>query len=1284
MSEVKDIMRPITGLNLDDDQRDLQPGEYRYALNGRSTKTPGSNQLTWQKFKGMDKSSLDLPAGTNTCVAIIEDKANDAALLVFKNSNDDHSIIRFYPNTQVSETILDSQSILNLKSEQFFNGSILDGYFYFTDGYDSGGFFNTDYNPPRMLDLQKAKRYTDSDKINYYRISANLIGGVNYVRIKTGWPHGFSVGDYVFITGFGSAKAKEVTGYTITLDLTVGAFGDYISGTGYVLDYDVFKNQQYYEITRQLLDRIKYPPTYRPEKSNKKDLELENPDRTIGFTDGIATDEDYERNDLLGSVYTFRYRYVYDDNTKSVWSMISEPFYLNDVESAGGGFTEEITDNVLGVQIHTGVFEVKAIEIAVREGRGEWMLAERLEKFDQHGYEVKDYHSNTYITWPFFNNVIKTGIDQKDVSRLQDYVPQVAGITEIIEKNRCVDLNITEGFDNITTDVTLEQLKEEITPQEPYITIPITVETIDFYDVGGAIIQRDCLKLDFGTLGILASYPISWLFSATFTLDPAVGGAQTRIASFYQYELGSFPEEIIKSFVSQMEDAFSNEDPPPLGFVGNPINDQQMLVEIAAPTTYTDLWYTGYAYNDFGRQLTFKNKGTYRISINYYDGPLRTNGAQKAGEISFKGNIRENVNGAKKFRRNRLKWSVDHTPPEWARYYSIGITKHLNFSKYLDFFVSQHEINYADNVTEINIHTGLTSLKEHTKKSLLSYSFEDGDRLRIIYGYNKSIKVYFSNNTDDFDYEVLGIDYPEGSDTYQKDESDEPDFILDADGNKVRKDSALRLRIRAVDLATYSEPLGHDVDDCIFYVEVYNPRKQAEEEFYHEATPLYEIGDPHTDNRYHKGPTQNQSDTQPATGIIEGHDTWIGTRVVPDLTQSPLFVVESMHFSDYYISLAPLGRELIYNENARRENLESSYRHGGKYIENTNVNNICKYEYEDYGQLSGKFGSITYAKEVGYTLKVLQERKQTSIYIGRSGLQQAKLEGMDVVTTSENVLGTIYPHNDEYGCQDPASVAVNGRTLYFYDRLNRMFIRAAPNGAIPISEYKVRSAFEDIANLIDASTSTVNVLSCYDLKKNELTTLFYESHNIGSGADATNYGLMFLDQGDMKRWRTYIDYTDADGNLPERLSYVAGKLISVMGGSVYTHEQNNSLNLLYDDQKSCVIEVIANKASEAVKLYRSVDLESNKPWAVEFFVPSNDLYENGMYSKLMKGNFVNIEGKFHSEILRDMGPDRKVYELFNGREVRGQSLRIRLTDDTGDDNRLYAVLIKSMHSKISG
>jgi hypothetical protein len=155
------------GLNQDVDENFLKPNDWTNALNIRNTDRLEGSDGVISNIKGNTLVTFTLPGGTNKCIGNYANELTARYYSFIYNSNGFHTITEYNNTTGVLTKVLQSKTdtggvdILNFQPYELINGVSMIGetLLYFTDGY----------NPPRGIDITKAKTgtyYTDSISIS--------------------------------------------------------------------------------------------------------------------------------------------------------------------------------------------------------------------------------------------------------------------------------------------------------------------------------------------------------------------------------------------------------------------------------------------------------------------------------------------------------------------------------------------------------------------------------------------------------------------------------------------------------------------------------------------------------------------------------------------------------------------------------------------------------------------------------------------------------------------------------------------------------------------------------------------------------------------------------------------------------------------------------------------------------------------------------------------------------------------------------------------------------------
>jgi hypothetical protein len=451
-----------------------------------------------------------------------------------------------------------------------------------------------------------------------------------------------------------------------------------------------------------------------------------------------------------------------------------------------------------------------------------------------------------------------------------------------------------------------------------------------------------------------------------------------------------------------------------------------------------------------------------------------------------------------------------------------------------------------------------------------------------------------------------------------------------------------------------------------FLVEIYSPRLGIQDTVYYAMGEEYDVLSPETANRVHAGQLNNQDPVSPAvltaTGILTQGDTYYYKRYFSaelGVTYNS-GMVESQNMSDLYPSSSySKGKSFVVLQNAQSKKYRF-FRWSNKYFSDTSVNGLSRFESANRTkQLNEEDGEIVKIQSVGFTLRVLQEHKPSTIYIGRSVIESDGGEG-EQYTTSSNVLGTIRPMSAQAGTVFPNSVWTEDNATYFFDIYNGEFCRMAENGITPISSYGMKKWFRDKAHtLLLSGISNVDCISVFDRKHNSLIVTFRDYSN-----SANNETLVFYEP--WNRWITWASFK------PEMYARSGDELVSFNGGALWYHDGRGSRSKYYNTQYNCEIMVVSNIDPDKIKTLEAIELATNNNklgstvasmWSVpEITTPVTSYYPNGQLTKLYAQNWTPKQGKIYSEVKRDVYTHGtlKLLDLINGRPMQHNYFKIKL------------------------
>lgn len=155
------------------------------------------------------------------------------------------------------------------------------------------------------------------------------------------------------------------------------------------------------------------------------------------------------------------------------------------------------------------------------------------------------------------------------------------------------------------------------------------------------------------------------------------------------------------------------------------------------------------------------------------------------------------------------------------------------------------------------------------------------------------------------------------------------------------------------------------------------------------------------------------------------------------------------------------------------------------------------------------------------------------------------------------------------------------------------------------------------------------------------------------------------------KWVTWYSYQ------PEMMVKFINGFFSFKDGELWEHNVNETRNNFFGVQYTSKVRFVSNKDYVKEKLWYNLRLDSKGNWmAPALITPANDLFPNGMTSRLKKKNFKSIDGKLWADILRDQNDPAFVSELealFKGRKMQGAYLVVELECADTSEAKLASV-----------
>ena len=400
---------------------------------------------------------------------------------------------------------------------------------------------------------------------------------------------------------------------------------------------------------------------------------------------------------------------------------------------------------------------------------------------------------------------------------------------------------------------------------------------------------------------------------------------------------------------------------------------------------------------------------------------------------------------------------------------------------------------------------------------------------------------------------------------------------------------------------------------------------------------------------------------------------------------SRFYFIEDFNYSDYYVSDGHgRGRIGIENNKTRRTHYKTGVIHSAPYVMASFINGLSSFDTLGNAEyLDDTFGPINRLKQVGYTLKALQDRKEVSIYVQRSYATTG--DGSGQLAYTSKTFGGVNPSETLYGCIHPGSVLLIENDMYYYDYNSGTVVRSSANGQYDLTGPKYKFNYwltnqtgligkvEEISILGETYVSKYEPLAFVDEQNTEYTLNFVKYfYPVGKPAQMMGNKIYYQYDSNIApvfdyledRWKTFVDY---DLYWAETLGI---NVFTFNQEDLYEHniavledETPNELTF-YGEQKTMSIDFVMNDQPILIKRPLSIGLRSNKLFDLtEVSTKATSSYP-AMKSKLFPNNFKLKEGYWWAAYLRDMTniiavkPSQNTEEkaLINGRELRAFAL----------------------------
>jgi len=940
----------------------------------------------------------------------------------------------------------------------------------------------------------------------------------------------------------------------------------------------------------------------------------------------VGSDSTRVVNKLVGKTFQFATMFVYDDYTYSVLSPYSDIVVSSSVFAASDNtYENNAVGNYVNVTYDLGYANVREVRLLAREGNnGLWFVVDEYETGGSTGTR----------THPFYNDVARKGLSEQEALALYSDVPRMARTVKVAQ-NRVGLGNILKGYDKtsplVSFGVEYDDISISSTSNDLSATIECDALTGDFevrfeIPASGSISEGDLFSVNIrGRLisyygsDVYSDFTFEYNKSYTVTAADIIYGAQDALFNMFTSDILSKGSDIVDYYSYYGGIADPDATINVYGYHSG--SDVIILFNSSYRTgdlTNINFYNTTYTQDTLPSGVSTHKSGSYKnVGILFYDDFGRTSGVLSPQKV-YVPHLGER-DTADAYRKAKISFEIEDDSigvMDNAKYYRFACTESVNFAGVYPFATGG-----TDNIAEIYL-DGKQVIAINMPTNL-QYEFAKGDYLQLEVGYDSTAKSAITNTVTK---EIIGtrsIVEISGTET--------AGFWLIVPKKLDGTDGA----------STYDGSLAY----------IYRPKDTVEDLVYFECSETYEVVN---------------GEMQTLSGYIGGEDAWYVQRTfewsASDLTE----VVEDFYISvDSAIRAYSKGRVTVEFDTLGEIRLQD-FVWSFNYLDNTKVNGISTFNALNRIQLDEKDGDIQRLELVGDVLKVIQDNKETSMYIGKSQMSDAS--GNLQLVLSNNFIGAKNPSENDYGSRYPLSIVQNNRNIFYWDGDKGEVVRSSPNGQFPVSSYGMKSEFLRIKKDIDSAydKDSTRVFSYFDEKNYEYVITFVIDGDVET---------FVFKEGDNIWMMNNLELTDSHDLPADFYGNIGSQVYSFGFQRAWKHEATPVYNWFYGTHKSMQLKGVVSTPQREEKCFRAIEIDSRRGIWTKISSPVSPTHTIGQETLLYKDTYRKRNGKYTSSVFKNVlipaGTDLSL--LHEGEDMVGQYFTIEFIDADLGDSQLRLV-----------
>jgi hypothetical protein len=397
---------------------------------------------------------------------------------------------------------------------------------------------------------------------------------------------------------------------------------------------------------------------------------------------------------------------------------------------------------------------------------------------------------------------------------------------------------------------------------------------------------------------------------------------------------------------------------------------------------------------------TFAPNSRYRLGVVFHDDQGRS-----AGVMDKDWSLSTDREVTRTATRRHIRYSITGTPPSWATYYSLVMTKDIMKTFMMSSWFTANAV--ATPYVNVNSSTGVETYSiTYAAAQFVRLDMADMNFNSIYYAFKEGDFAIVTNATAGTTFGPL----------------------------KVRKVTASFVYVDPVDFGNAGVAF-----QCNF--QLYTPNT-ATEDIYYEVGQRREI----------------------VGGVMDTIDYFVQGDTINTSIGSPHFMPQMRVKPNAAAWDTDIGKPYVQTLLGQVDK-KTFVRHSSPFIPGTGVNGLSEFQTGDESSVPidaveiQKLQPTMKESTDGEVLLAICNSDTYSIYIDESRLSTN--DGQSFLISQTRVIGDVRKQRSGFGTIHPESVHEEEGHVYMYDKLARAYARYATNGLFPISEYKMVDYFED-------------------------------------------------------------------------------------------------------------------------------------------------------------------------------------------------------------------------------